>query len=1689
MPNTLSIRGAREHNLQGFDLDLAQNALHVITGPSGSGKSSLAFDTIYQEGQRRFVESLSAYARQFLGQMERPRVDRIDGLTPTLSIDQKTVNRNPRSTVGTTTEIYDHLRLLFARLGQPHCPVCDRPISRTSPAELAARLLAEHPGGRLILLAPVVRDRKGEYRKELEGWLRDGWLRARIDGALCSLEEPPALARYEKHTLELVVDRLTLHPSELARLIEGIERALKLAEGLCATLIGQETGSGEWQLHAVDRSCPEHGASVPELEPRLFSFNAPQGACPACAGLGLLPTGDELRPMATCPACRGRRLNPVALAVRFREHRIDTLCAASVDEARRFFDTVEFTPREWKIAETLVREIRDRLHFLDTVGLGYLHLDRRSDTLSGGEAQRIRLAACVGSGLQGVTYVLDEPSIGLHPRDNGRLLDALGALRDVGNTVIVVEHDREAMERADNLVDIGPGAGRLGGHLLGAGPPARFAQLDTPTARFLRGEDAIPMPARRRAGNGQFLCVHGATTHNLQGVDVAFPLGTLTVLTGVSGSGKSTLMSGVLEARVREVVHRRMKDPAQIRRELGLSGLANIDKLITIDQAPIGRTPRSNPGTYTGVFDIIRELFAALPESAARGYTAGRFSFNVAGGRCEGCEGNGVRKVEMQFLSDVDVPCESCGGRRYNAETLEIRWRDNTIADILDMTVAEAIPFFSAQPRVLRSLQAMAKVGLDYVQLGQAATTLSGGEAQRLKLAAELQRPATGHTLYLLDEPTTGLHFLDIGKLILAMQALVDAGNTLVIIEHNTDVIKIADHLIELGPEGGSGGGRLLAAGTPEEIARLDTATGRVLAALPEFGAVPAVLSEGRAAYTVPALTGGGGMLTVEGARCHNLKGVRAEIPHGKLTVITGPSGSGKTSLAFDTIFAEGQRRYVEALNTYARRFLGRLERPLVDRIQGLAPAIAIDQKNSAHNPRSTVATVTEIHDYLRILYANLGTPHCPRCDRPARALPPGPAAGFLAALRPGRGHLIARLPDPAPAAELLRQGFQRAWVVKAGAKAGASVKPETSVVQIEDLGDAPVQEVVIDRFDPAVTERSRVAEAVASAYRAGRARFQPAAGEAVPLSPWPECPQHGRVHREPLTPRHFSFNHHLGACTACNGLGRTPWTTSTCPRCLGARLRPEILAVRLCGVTLGALAAKTVAQAAAFFRDIALSPTEAAIADQALIELRSRLRFLQDVGLEYLTLDRGADTLSGGESQRIRLASQLGSGLTGCVYVLDEPTVGLHPRDTARLLGSLEGLRALGNTLIVVEHDLDTMRRADHLIDLGPEAGDRGGELLYSGPPMLAGPDSVTGPWLSGARRIPAPATRRAPGPPIRVRGARRHNLQDLSVDIPTGVMVGVTGVSGSGKSTLIMDLVVERLKLLEEKGAASGAESGAASGSLPVVALPPGAFTLQIVDQAPIGRSPRSCPATYVGVLDPIRALFAQLPLSVERGYTAGRFSYNGAGEGACPHCEGQGQTQVEMHFLSNVWVTCEQCRGRRYNPQTLDVRFRGRTIADVLAMRADEARELFGAQRRILRPLQSLCDVGLGYLRLGQPSTELSGGEAQRIKLACGLMSRVTLKPTTKKPIYILDEPTTGLHLNDVEKLVAVLDRLVDAGSSVILVEHNLELIRRCDWLIDLGPEAGAGGGRVVAQGTPEQVARTVGSHTGAALRASL
>ncbi|MFW6169273.1 MAG: excinuclease ABC subunit UvrA [Planctomycetota bacterium] len=1956
------IHGAREHNLRDVDVVLPRNQLICLTGVSGSGKSSLAFDTVFAEGQRRYVESLSSYARHFLGQMPKPDVDNITGLSPSISIAQKSGGKNPRSTVGTITEISDFLRVLFARVGQGFCPQCGQPITAQSREQILAGILAMPENTHFAVLAPLVRQQKGEYRDLFSDLKTQGFSRARVDGRMVHLSDSLQLDRRMRHDIEVVVDRLVNRPGVRTRLAEAVEQALKLGHGtLLVTTQTAEAGEGEGTGASATESVPEPTARVYSAHyactqceisfeapnPQLFSFNSPQGMCPRCDGLGEiysfdpellipddrlsfkkgcveilggwkemgrwrrhvyksvastiervkeLPPGTMLetpwrdldpelqrmwlwgtgnqhvtfvwrggtspikhggrydgvipelmqkyrtsksRPqlrkleqyMRTlpCSECGGERLTKQARAVRITTRHprfqdapsrsLPQLCSLSISDAAAFFDELELNQVGRLIAAEALKEIRARLGFLLNVGLDYLTLARTAPTLSGGESQRIRLASQIGSGLAGVLYVLDEPSIGLHSRDNERLLDTLQQLRDVGNTVLVVEHDEETMRAADHVIDFGPGPGVRGGEVVAAGSADQIMETaGSITGQYLSGTRSIDVPSERREVSDEVLRVVGASHNNLKNVDVEIPTGVFVCVTGVSGSGKSSLVNDILVEVLRRDLNKGQGQPGAHRY---LEGLGYLDKLIAIDQSPIGRVPRSNPATYIKVFDDIRKLFASLPESKLRGHKPGRFSFNVKGGRCEACKGNGANRLEMDFLADVWVDCPVCQGHRYNHETLQVQFKGKSIADVLEMDIQQALQLFENIPQIEHKLRTLHKVGLDYLQLGQPSPTLSGGEAQRIKLARELVKRSTGRTLYLLDEPTTGLHFADIQLLLDVLQAFVDVGNTVLVVEHHLDVIKQADWIVDLGPEGGEGGGRVVAAGTPEQVASCKQShTGRALAqvlAKDRGGRAAGRRRKGKTgrSRTKPATT-----LAVQGAREHNLKSVHAKLERERMTVFSGPSGSGKSSLAMDTIYAEGQRRYVESLSAYARQFVAQMQKPHLDHIHGLSPAIAIEQRNAGHTPRSTVGTVTEIYDYLRILFSRLGVPYCPDCD-----VPIGRQTVDEIVEKVMRVDVGTRLYLLAPVEVKVGQDHETLWK---DVQANGYQRVRVDGV-IYSVGEAPsidrrrkyCVEIVVDRVVVKKGARSRIAESVENALALGEGTLMVAWGRRdVPESQWETvrhsqhlaCDRCGRSF-ESLAPHAFSFNSPLGWCRNCEGLGTetganpdallkdskltlaqgavalwprvghpvsrwmlvaleratgipldvpfeqlsarhrrnimhglgdrwldvhmdgkpagrppifryqfkglypaleeaarlSPALRSRlnhmidevpCSMCGGSRLRDDAAAVRFQEATIDELCRRPLGD---LQRDIARwkpSSRDKRIAGELLREVKSRVAFLNDVGLEYLTLARGAATLSNGEAQRIRLASQLGSGLCGVLYVLDEPTIGLHPRDNRRLLAALHRLRDLGNTLIVVEHDREIIQGSDYICDFGPGAGKQGGEIVAQGTPrqLTKRRASVSGPFLSGKRAISIPENRRMtpkqkdadddhqaetrrpttadqpndrggfseeyqpPGDEwLEVIGARHNNLCNIHARIPLGTLTVITGPSGSGKSSLVDNILYPELARRLHRAALLPGAHDSLRGMEHI-------NKVIRVDQQPLGNSPTSNPATYTGVFELIRMVFAELPDAKIRGYSARRFSFNVPG-GRCDRCEGNGKIRIEMHFLPDVWVECETCGGRRYNPETLAVTYRGRSISDVLEISCGDALELFRDLPKIRRILQTLCDVGLDYLALGQAAPTLSGGEAQRVKLAAELA-----RPDTGRTLYLLDEPTTGLHFQDLEKLLEVLHRLVDLGNTVVVIEHNLDIIKSADWVIDLGPEAGEQGGHIVVAGTPEQVA---------------
>jgi excinuclease ABC subunit A len=1954
----IRLRGVRQNNLQGFDLDLPLGKYIVVTGLSGAGKSSLVFDTLHAEGQRRYAETFSAYTRQFLELLPKPRVDAIENIRPSIAIEQTNTVKTSRSTVGTMTELTDFFKVWFSHVAECFDPETGEKVEDDNPETIWAKMSATHPGRPTVVAFKVARPGKLGWPEILSSLQGQGYARVLVpgrDGSLVAarIEElavqPPTLDLRHVPHLFVVQDRVSLSAEQRTRFCEAVETALHFGQGEVRLFSAssadrrfEATGHFSRGLHS-----PTTGRTFRAATPALFSFNSPLGACPQCRGFGrtidvdyrlaipdhslslaagairpwegaiygeskkdlfrfarkrkipvdvpfaeLTPeqkdfviNGDpdynkpgktwphawyglkgffryfesktykmhvrvflsRYRAYNTCPTCGGARLQPEALNWKWRGHTLPRLYQLPASELLALIEDARPPARtQTHSADLAYDSIVTRLRYLLQVGLGYLTLDRASRTLSGGEVERVNLTSCLGTSLVDTLFVLDEPSVGLHPRDIARLIGIIRSLTAAGNTVIVVEHDEAMIRAADHVIEVGPEPGARGGRIVFQGSVENLLRSsDSITGDYLSGRRQASLPAARRpvvprlgqsasgdspTGSTPWLEFRNVTKHNVTGLTFRLPLRRLVCLSGVSGSGKSTLLDNVIHQGLLAQRHQPPEDPAAIetiRTDLDLK------EIVLVDQSPVSRTPRSNPALYSEAWELIRELYAATPAAQAAGYSASSFSFNSGDGRCDHCQGLGHERIEMQFLSDVFVPCAVCEGRRFKPEVLAIAWNGRSIAELLDTTIDDALPLFTGQPEVARRLAALAEVGLGYLTLGQPLNTLSGGEAQRLKLVRYLgnlgpelpsAREASGTpgaALLLLDEPTTGLHKHDVRRLIEVLQRLVDRGHSVVVIEHNLDVLKAADWILEVGPEAGAQGGRIVAEGPPETIARAGTATSPFLRAALEtcqliddkpLGAngvpgglefndrgprlmaaeAPATYSPGPGTVNPESGTRSPGPktpdseLTVVGARENNLKNLCVRIPHHRLTVVTGVSGSGKSTLAFDIVFAEGQRRFMEAMSPYARQFVEQLPRPAIDRLTGIPPTVAIEQRVTRGSRKSTVATITEVAQYLRLLYARLGVQHHPETDRPVTSFSPGQLRLlFQKALAEPRARRARHLYLCAPLVRG-RKGHHQpiaTWIARQGyelMRADGRLLRTADFQKLDRYKEHDVEVVVADlKHGVAAPNKTSLklksAEALSRALSLGKGACFLLSSDGETLS-WFSTTrtdiETGESFPE-LDPKHFSFNSPKGWCPACRGHGRIyDWMLEPrdddelppeiadlarksepgidgasgrlCPACHGERLNRLSRAVKLhfrAGppLSLPALLRLAPAQLLARLRALALDARGRAITQDVVPQIEERLKFLDHVGLGYLSLERPTETLSGGEAQRIRLAAQLGSNLSGVLYVLDEPSIGLHARDNDRLIGTLESLRDKGNTLLVVEHDEVMMERADFIIDLGPGAGTHGGELIASGTPadLKRNRQSLTGLYLdhglvhpargsyrdvpsaSGSNSRSANRPGNSPLQPgwLTLTAARYRNLRQVDLWLPLGRLIMVCGPSGAGKSTLFGDLLrpavvcaikhrrarltgreFARLAGFAEESTDSGppADSPAPGSRRQVFADLRGALAFKSVievDQAPIGKTPRSTPATYLGIFDLIRQFFASLPEAKIRGYTASRFSFNTAG-GRCETCQGAGRIRLEMAFMPDAYLPCEDCGGLRYCPELADLTWKGKTIGQVLQLTFEEAAGFFDFHAKLGEVCRLMGACGLGYLTLGQSSPTLSGGEAQRLKLvselARGLQSFAErsrgLQP---RNLYLLEEPTIGLHLSDCEKLIGVLHGLVDQGHTVIVIEHHLDLLAEADYLVELGPGGGPSGGEILYQGRLDGLLKVRRSPTAPYLRAKL
>lgn len=1645
MPSSglIRIKNASENNLRSVSLDIPRNKLVVVTGVSGSGKSSLVFDVLYREAENRYLGSFSSHALQFLGKRKWPDVEKIEGLSPAVSVGQKSVMNNPRSTVGTMTEVYDYLRLLFARLGKTVLPDPDLAIDRSLfsfNTEKGACPVCKGLGieDRLDPDLLVADETKSLRDRALVITAPNGY----IIYSQVTMDVLEQVCRSEGFSVDIPWKDLT--PEQKNIILYGSNK-IEIPFGK-HTLESRMRWSG---ITAKPREMSYYKGILPIMETILKRER----------------NKNILRFVRTCKcsACNGTRLNEKALSIRISEKNIAELAALQLDELKEVLLKMDFPGNGKQIAGPILEQVIKRIDVLGRLGLSYLSADRESGSLSGGESQRLRLANQVTTGLQNILYLFDEPSIGLHPRDTQKLLDILEELRDKGNSVLVVEHEEKFIRHADWLIDIGPAAGIHGGEVLVNMPVSDIVHLPeeeirkSRTLSFLTGIEKIEIPRTRRKGEGQII-IKGASAHNLKNIDANFKLKALNVITGVSGAGKSSLAEDVLGKFLKKTLN---GDGNQTVECASISGYSSIKKIIDIDASPIGRTPRSNPATYSGLFDHVRDLFASQPLSKLRGYGKSRFSFNTAGGRCEECQGAGYQEIGMHFMGNVEILCEKCEGKRFDNETLEVTYIGKNIFDVLDMYVSEALEFFTDQPGILRFLDTMNSLGLGYLKLGQRSTTLSSGEAQRVKLATELAFPHSAHTLYILDEPTTGLHQADVRVLLSALETLIQQGNTVILIEHHLSVVAAADHVIDLGPGSGKEGGSVVITGTPEEIANCSNSyTGQALRKyITSTKGSDLLNSQTRQLASSPtnqasSIQHQASSINFTGVSTNNLQNIYVQIPHNKITVMTGVSGSGKSSLAFDTIFAEGRNRFLESFSTYARTRLGMKDKPDFEEVSGLTPTLAVDQRMIGANPRSTAGTMTGIYDLYRLLYARVGQSGsktepvlsslfsfnhqhgaCPECDGLGSVTVCDP--GSLVT-DPERSILEGAL-DGTKTGKFYGDPFgQYVSTLKAvGKSCGVdfSLPWQELPEHAKNLAMAGADDEIFD---------------VTWEYRRNKR----------------EGEHHFRGRWQGLV---FLVNEEYGRKHADHRGNEMMdvMKKEECPACHGTRLCVEARSYEVQGIGIARLSAMTVSTSIGFFRDpgfLLEHPALRIIASPLVQDILKRLEFIHGMGLSYLSIDRSSSTLSGGEAQRIRLAGQMGSGLTGITYVLDEPTVGLHPADVSRLMEMIRNLQRQDNTVVIVEHDRDVILSADYIIDLGPGAGSLGGKILAEGTPeeIMHNADSLTGPFLK-TREFFVNQPERQLQPGLVIRNAHANNLKGIDLTIPSGGMIAVTGVSGSGKSSLIFDVLHASWK--NSKPIGCDHITGLEQFERLIPVHPRSEFT-----------GSNGTAATFTGIFDKIRDLFAKSEDAIRLNLGKNHFSFLNK-EGRCPHCQGAGKIRVSMDFMSDVSVICEECRGMRYNSMVLSCLYKDKTISEVLNMNFSEAAVFFGDQKLIPGQLKILENVGLGYLHLGQSLDTLSGGESQRLMLATELM-----KPMKGKNLYLFEEPSTGLHFLDIIHLNELFRSLADKGHTLLIIEHDPEIILHADWIIDMGPGGGDMGGSVVATGRIDDILGNPHSITG-------
>ncbi|MGA1190941.1 MAG: excinuclease ABC subunit UvrA [Bdellovibrionota bacterium] len=1760
----LQIRSASENNLKEVSLDIEHDLLTVVTGLSGSGKSSLAFSTVYAEGQRRYIETFSPYTRQFLDRLKKPNVLSVENVRPAIAIQQKTRIMSSRSTVGSITNINDLLKILWTNLSEPCCPHTGKNLIAYSPLETFS-LLKEWESAvpsdkEVIITSPILLPNSKKQRAaELSRLSLLGYSRYFNETSNC-LEKLERISEDALHgdQLLIAISRHKTGKIRDAELKENLTQAYELSRGKARLIFPTSTDEelsqfprrdGNTVQFSEDYELPDRDAEplpfqIPKRRAALFDPNSNIGACPTCTGFGYqlliddkkvipndglsihegaihpwkvssdgslerkllrfceekeistttpwhqLPSTHKdmvlhhkdktyvgvypwfsrlerkkhrmhirvllsrYRSQILCQECGGGRLKREAQLFRLCGRSLPDIWNTPIKELSAWIQEVEalFNRKgsySRDLHEVLTR-LRGRIRYLDDLGLSYLTLGRPSRTLSGGETQRVNLTTALGSELVSTHFVLDEPSVGLHPRDTDRLMESVRALQQKGNSLLIVEHDTDCIDNADRIIELGPYAGAEGGEVTFNGPREDWKGItrrqELPTQR------KIPTDWKNT------LALHNLHARNLKDISVEFPIGYFTTITGVSGSGKSTLITEGLLAAWTMFEQRGSVDNAV--------GFEHFSQVLLIDQTGLTKSPRANIATYSGVWDTFRTALAASPEAERRSLTRSSFSFNVEGGRCPVCKGAGHLKEDMQFLSDVYIQCEECLGQRFQPKVLEVRFHERNVAEWLNCTIATLPDIFPEQKSITTTVELLNRLGLGHLRLGHPLSDLSGGEAQRLKLIPFLQKANTSNALLIFDEPTTGLHLHDVRRLIELFRDLTTYGHTVICIEHNQELILGSDFLIDLGPEAGIDGGEVVCTGTPASFLKNPSPRSHTATCLQKYVQAATKRVQGTEHNTTqqPSKSSDIQSLSIRGAREHNLKNIDVDIPHNAIVAITGVSGSGKSTLAKDIIYAEGQRRYLDCLSPYARQFIRELSKPDIDEITNIRPTICVYQHTFQPGMRSTIGTMSEVYNFLRLLYSKAGEQYCP--DHPTQrveALSAETITEIICAKGDANVKVLAPVIKGKKGAH--RDIFRRALKSEIFEVRVDGQFHETGRLASEGLARQKQHDIdyVWANINPYRVPHEFITDAIEEVFAisGGTIIVYTEESEEV-FSRERACPTCQQGFFRP-DPEDLSFHSRRGRCDTCDGTGTTK--QHTCSACHGSRLKHFGQHVRIHGKSIADLCRLIPSEIRTFLEECTYEERLRDVVTPIHQEIFTRLEVLNRIGLDYLPLERSCEALSSGELQRLRLAAALGTPLNGALYIFDEPSAGLHPEDNERVLDEFRRLKDRENTILLIEHDESLIQCADHIIEVGPEGGRKGGEITFQGPrERFVYPTStlstVTYDDIDKGTRSEEVEHKGE----MKLTISNINNISALDVSIPLHQLVTIIGVSGAGKSTLIHEGLLPLAMEACENGLLDFNTDNAS------LTLSEEFERVLVVDQTPIGKNARSTPASYLKVFDEIRKLFATTIEAKSRGWTASFFSYN-SGDGRCPECKGLGRIQLEMTFLSEAYISCEHCRGRRYGDDALSIRYQGRSIADVLEMTFDEAKEAFAAHRKIHRIIHTACELGLGYLSLGQSSSTLSGGESQRMKLVNELA-----RPQRGHTLYVLDEPTVGLHRKDVHRLLTFLNSLVRQGNSVVLIEHDHDVIRRAEHLIELGPGPGERGGRIIFEGTPDDLLQT-------------